>query len=134
MGANVSETSCDLKARARVLRNGATEPERRLWQQLRSSQLGGFKFRRQVAIVPFVADFLCPSKALIVEVDGWTHEPLRDQKRDEVLRLRGFTTIRFSNTEVMGNIDGVLAAILEQLRALPDRWPHPNLSPEGEGL
>jgi very-short-patch-repair endonuclease len=96
--------------------------------------LGGFKFRRQAVIPPYVADFLCPRKALVVEIDGWTHEPEQDAQRDAVLASRGYVTIRFSNTDVMENVDSVLIAIHERLMSLPERWPHPNPSPEGEGL
>ena len=129
-----SEAKAKLKSRARELRNRPTEPESRLWQHLRNSQLDGFKFRRQAAIPPYVADFLCPRKALIVEIDGWTHEADRDACRDSNLAAIGFRTIRFSNADVMGNVEGVLLTILECLKDLPDRWPHPNPSPEGEGL
>ena len=123
---------------AREMRREPTEPEKRLWHRLLSrSQLGGFKFRRQSVIGPFIADFLCPQKALIVEVDGWTHSDVRaDQRRDAALGDLGFTVLRFTNTEVMQNLEGVAARILEILRQTPDRWdaPHPNPSPEGEGL
>ena len=129
-----SEAKAELKPRARALRNRSTEPELRLWSHLRGSQLEGFKFRRQVAIPPFVADFLCPAKSLIVEIDGWTHEAAADQRRDALLLARGYVTIRITNTDVMENLDGVLTQILQRLRSLPDRWPHPNPSPEGEGL
>jgi very-short-patch-repair endonuclease len=129
-----SEAKASLKPRARELRNHATDPELRLWRYLRNSQLGGFKFRRQIAIPPFVADFLCPAKGLIVEIDGWTHDAASDAGRDVQLRTRGFLTLRFTNTEVMGNIEGVTRRILNQLQTLPDRWPHPNPSPKGEGL
>ena len=129
-----SEAKSKLKPRARDLRNSMTEPELRLWQHLRSSQLEGFKFRRQIAIPPFVADFLCPAKALIVEVDGNTHDPEQDRRRDRLLESRGYTTIRFTNSDVTQNVDGVLITILGALHSLPDRWPHPNPSPEGEGL
>jgi very-short-patch-repair endonuclease len=129
-----SEAKSKLKPRARQLRNSMTEPELRLWQRLRNSQLDGFKFRRQIAVPPLVADFLCPAKALIVEVDGDTHNPEQDRRRDRLLALRGYTTIRFTNSDVTQNIDGVLIGIVEALRSLPDRWPHPNPSPEGEGL
>ena len=136
MGQSVgqSETKAKLKPRARELRNAPTEPERRLWRILRSSQLNGRKFRRQVAIPPFVTDFLCPAKALIVEVDGWTHEPVLDARRDALLKSRGYTTLRFTNEDVMRNIDGVFTVIVETLSSLPDRWPHPpSPSPKGEG-
>jgi very-short-patch-repair endonuclease len=129
-----SEAKAGLRPRARELRNGTTEPEQRLWRHLRNSQLDGFKFRRQVPIPPFVADFLCPLKSLIVEVDGWTHDAEEDRRRDFLLKKSGYTTLRFSNTDVIENVEGVLRSILDTLRALPDRWPHPNPSPEGEGL
>ncbi|MES2119886.1 MAG: endonuclease domain-containing protein [Pseudomonadota bacterium] len=129
-----SQAKTVLKPRARELRNRPSEPELQLWRRLRNSQLGGFKFRRQAAIPPFVADFLCPLKALIVEVDGWTHDAEQDRRRDQHLKTDGYTTLRFSNTDVIENMDGVLFAILERLRIFPDRWPHPNPSPEGEWL
>ena len=117
-----------------------TEPEKRLWRYLSGSQLGGFKFRRQATVEPFIADFLCPAKALVVELDGVTHTSGADAKRDTLLARRGFTTIRFTNDEVMTNMEGVLTAILQTLERLPDRWPGPpdtptpSPSPEGEGL
>ena len=122
---------------AQEMRRQPTEPEKRLWLHLSNSQLGGFKFRRQSVIGPFIVDFLCPAKALIVEVDGWTHEDDRkDARRDALLGSLGFTVLRFTNTDVMENVEGVLTRISATLRQLPDRWdiPHPNPSPEGEGL
>ncbi len=110
-----------LKERARQMRREPTEPEKRLWRHLSNSQLGGFKFRRQAAIPPFVADFFCPSKGLIVEVDGDTHSPEADARRDAGLSARGFPTVRFTNDDVMANMDGVLTTILQTLERLPDR-------------
>ena len=105
-----------------------------MWRHLRNSQLDGFKFRRQIAIPPFVADFLCPQKALIVEIDGWTHDEAADRRRDSLLEAHGYRTLRFTNTEVSENLAGVLASIRATLGSLPDRWPHPpSPSPEGEG-
>lgn len=104
---------------------------------LSRSQLDCFKFRRQSVIGPFIADFLCPTKALIVEIDGWTHDDARaDARREAALRGLGFTVLRFTNTDVMENVEGVLTVILQSLLQAPDRWeaPHPNPSPEGEGL
>ena len=95
--------------------------------------MGGYKFRRQHVIGNCIVDFFCPRKALIVEVDGDTHEADSDARRDEVNAHRGFTTVRFTNEEVGKNLEGVLARLLSTLEALPDRWPHPNPSPEGEG-
>jgi very-short-patch-repair endonuclease len=104
------------------MRREPTEPEKWLWRHLSHSQLGGFKFRRQAAIPPFIADFFCPAKGLIVEVDGETHLAAADAKRDALLADRGFTTIRFTNDEVRDNMDGVLTVLLERLRELPNRW------------
>ena len=134
--------------KARRMRNEPTEPEKRLWRSLSNSQLG-HKIRRQSVIGHFIVDFLCPSKALIIEIDGDTHDAGADQRRDALLSNLGYRTIRFTNADVMSNIDGVLDVISRTLSALPDRWPHPNPAgrlfalsggegccpaPEGEGL
>ncbi len=118
------------------MRHNPTEPEKRLWAHLSRSQLGGFKFRRQAMVGNRIADFLCPQKALIVEIDGHTHtDPLADAQRDRTMLALGYRTIRFSNVDVMTNVDGVLQRLLIELHATPDRRPpHPNPSPEGEGL
>jgi very-short-patch-repair endonuclease len=103
-------------------------------------RLGGYKFRRQSTIESFIVDFLCPAKALIVEVDGENHVAADDARRDALLARRGYTTIRFTNEDVMANMDGVLTVVLQTLEDLPDRWegspdfPTPTPSPEGEGL
>ena len=130
-----------LVERARAMRAEPTEFEKRLWRHLSGSQLGGFKFRRQATLDPFIADFFCPAKGLVIEVDGETHIAEEDERRDAILAGRGFATIRFTNDQVRDNMDGVLTVILERLRCLPDRWPartsdspHPDPSPEGEGL
>ena len=126
--------------RAKELRREPTEPEKRLWRHLSNRQLARFKFRRQEVLEPCIVDFFCPSKALIIEVDGETHVAEEDAKRDYILARRGFLTIRFTNGDVMTNMDGVLTIILQTLESRPDRWggrprlPHPNPSPEGEGL
>jgi very-short-patch-repair endonuclease len=136
------------RKRATTMRNEPTEPEKRLWRALSGSKLGGFKFRRQSVVGPYIADFCCPQKALIVEIDGDTHRPDADARRDTTLAILGFKTVRFANRDVMTNIEGVLATLLAALRASPDRWAtapphpppprggrcHPNPSPEGEGL
>ena len=119
--------------RAKTLRKAMTPFEAKLWQQISRSQLGGFKFRRQHVIGNCIADFFCPQKGLIVEVDGDTHDPAKDERRDRLNVFRGYETIRFANEDVGKNIDGVLAYLLAKLIALPDRWPHPDPSPEGEG-
>jgi very-short-patch-repair endonuclease len=126
----------ELHRRAAEMGRNPTEPEKRLWRHLSNGQLGGHKFRRQSVLGRFIADFLCPQKALILEVDGDTHDETKDRLRDDVLARRGFRVVRVTNDDVMRNMDCVLHVVLAALREAPARWdnPHPNPSPEGEGL
>ncbi len=126
----------ELHRRAAEMRRNPTEPEKRLWRNLSGQQLGEYKFRRQSVVGYFIADFLCPQKALIIEVDGDTHDEAKDRLRDDILGTRGFRVVRVTNDDVMTNMDGVLQHILLVLNDTPRRWnnPHPNPSPEGEGL
>ena len=131
------ERLAELHGFGRENRNNPTQPEIVLWSRLNRSQLAGHKFRRQAVIGPYIADFMCPRKALVVEVDGHTHtDPVADARREARLRELGFQVLRVTNTDVMGNLEGVLELILLTLTALPDRWnrPQPDPSPEGEGL
>jgi very-short-patch-repair endonuclease len=125
-----------LNERAQGMRREPTGPEVRLWRALSHSQLGGYKFRRQAVIGSWIADFLCPQKGLIVEVDGDTHDVDTDRRRDAALHAKGFIVVHVTNNDVMHNLDGVLQTILAALQQASDRWarPHPNPSPEGEGL
>ncbi len=99
--------------RARKLRRASTDAERRLWYALRNRQISGHKFRRQHPIGPYIVDFVCPAKKLVVELDGSQH--LRsvdyDNKRTAEIAREGFRVIRFWNNEVLSNLDGVLRAI-----------------------
>ena len=129
-------TEKELLERAQEMRRNPTEPEVRLWRHLSNSQLH-HKFRRQAVIFPYICDFFCPAKGMIVEVDGDTHDPEPDTTRDGRLRRKGFETLRFTNLDVRENIEGVVSTIVSALQTRPDRWsgmPHPNPSPEGEGL
>ena len=122
-----------LHQRARKMRNNPTEPEKRLWRNLSRAQLGGFKFRRQEVIGRAIVDFFCPSAGLCVEVDGDTHaDAARDRRRDAYLNGFGYGVLHVTNPEIMNNMDGVLRTILRTLKAADS--PHPNPSPEGEGL
>lgn len=102
-------------AKARDLRNEATDAERALWQRLKSSQLSGLKFSRQIPIGHYVGDFVCRSHKLVVELDGSQHQDQLsyDTERTARLEASGYHVIRFWNGDVFGNIDGVLEAILE---------------------
>jgi very-short-patch-repair endonuclease len=102
---------------AQILRKNATVPERILWSRLRGRQLGGFKFRRQRTIGPYVCDFVCLSEKVIVELDGSQHvdESRYDARRDAVLRSNGFRVLRFWNGDVTSHLDTVLETIFEAL-------------------
>jgi adenine-specific DNA-methyltransferase len=120
---------------ARRLRREASDAERRIWLAVRDRRLGGFKFRRQATIGPFVADFLCAEKFLIVEIDGGQHSEAIDASRTAFLQGRGYRVIRFWNNDVMQNLDGVLEALLIELASSPAARPSPNPLPQaGEGF
>ena len=105
---------------ARQLRKELTLPEARLWEQIRNRQLEDNKFRRQAPIGPYIVDFVCVEKKLIVEVDGWTHssesEILIDQRRTAFLNTQGYKVIRFQNIEIKEGLDQVLTLIAEALK------------------
>ena len=104
------------------LRQNLTDAEHKLWQELRGRRLRGFKFRRQHPIEHYVADFACISVKLIIEVDGATHseapELEYDEKRTLFLQSLGWHVIRFTNTEVFDDCDGVVEATYEALLKL----------------
>ncbi len=103
---------------ARTLRRSMTGPERKLWSKLRNKQLHGLKVRRQVPLGPYVADFFCFEAKLIVEIDGYQHASTTDadEERTEWFAQKGCRVIRFSNNDVIENIDGVLEEIAEATR------------------
>jgi primosomal protein N' (replication factor Y) len=108
-----------LTSRARALRRDMTEAERALWRLLRSRALAAAKFRRQHPIPPHVADFACVPARLVVEVDGGQHGGAADAARDAAMRGAGWRVLRFWNTDVLGNPEGVLERIAEALREPP---------------
>jgi very-short-patch-repair endonuclease len=93
----MSADRATLLNRAAHMRREPTEAERRLWRALSRSQLDGHKFRRQATLGNRIADFFCPAKGLIIEVDGETHDVERDRARDDILaRETGCVTVRVS--------------------------------------
>jgi len=102
---------------ARSMRADATKAENLLWQALRNRRLEGLKFRRQVPLGGFIADFLCFEAKLILEVDGAQHsESWRDARRDMHFDSLGLKTLRFWNDEVVKNLDGVCLTILHEAK------------------
>jgi len=105
--------------RARSMRNEPTRAEKRLWQHLSANQTG-CAFRRQHPIGSYIADFVCLEQKLIIELDGGGHcEPDQieyDKTRDQFLADRGFRIRRYSNRDVLTNLDGVMKDIVETLK------------------
>ena len=116
--------------RARELRREMTSAERRLWNRIRANRLGGWHFRRQQIIDGFIVDFYCHKAGLVVEVDGPIHQrqKLADSERTQALAGRGLKVIRFTNCEVMNNIQQVLRSILSELES-----DTPSLEGKGPG-
>ena len=112
---------------AKALRQRQTDAEGLLWHYLRKKQLGGFKFRRQQPIGPYIVDFACMPEKLLVELDGGQHaeRAAHDQRRDAFLRSKGYRVLRFWNNEVFENCYGVLERVYEALRNPPPRQPEP---------
>jgi very-short-patch-repair endonuclease len=105
---------------ARVLRRNATEVERIMWRLLRDRRLAGVKFRRQVPIGPFVADFASMEHRLVVELDGGQHaDNTADARRDAFLVAGGWRVLRFWNNEAISNREGVLETIRDAVALTP---------------
>jgi lysyl-tRNA synthetase class 2 len=102
--------------RARQLRHEQTDAERRLWMRLRRHQLG-VQFRRQHPIGPYIVDFCCVERMLVVELDGGHHEDQRawDEERSRWLGEQGFRVLRFSDREALLQTEAVLSGIQNRL-------------------
>lgn len=112
----VLEYNRKLKQASRDLRNNMTEAEKKLWYRLKSKQINNLIFYRQKIIGNFIADFYCHQLKIVIEIDGgqhYTKEGLeKDNIRDKYLASLGIKTIRFTNIEVLNNIEGVILKIL----------------------
>jgi very-short-patch-repair endonuclease len=109
---------------ARKLRRNKTDAEAMLWLHLRNRQLENAKFRFQVPFDDYVADFVCHSASLIIELDGSQHaDSVSDQNRDAVMEIAGYRVIRFWNSDVFNNLDGVLEEIRQAVRANEGNQP-----------
>ena len=104
---------------ARTLRRNATEAEKKLWNVLRAPPFRAAKFRRQVPIGPYVADFLSYSARVVIEADGSQHDGLRDRRRDLWFERRDWKVLRFTNANIIANMMGVTEMILIALRSSP---------------
>ncbi len=125
----------DDRRRRVAMRKTPPEGERLLWYKLRNRYLHGLKFRRQHQIGSYIADFYCDERQLVVEVDGWQHfdnEGLTsDEARTRYLESLGLHVVRFTNAEVLSNLD----AVLEPIRAAGSPSPRiALLSPASRAL
>jgi very-short-patch-repair endonuclease len=113
---------------ARDLRNNLTDSERLLWERLKSKQVDGCKFRCQHPVYRYILDFYCHEKLLAIEIDGDAHKDRKDydEYRDDFLKSMGVLTLRFSNHDVMQDIDAVICKIkAELLQGDSSRVPPP---------
>jgi very-short-patch-repair endonuclease len=108
-------------ARARTLRANSTDAERALWRMLRARFVEGHKFRRQYRVRPYIVDFICLERRLIVEVDGAHHAERAgyDAQRDRMLHAEGFRVLRFSNRDVLTRAEDVVEVIRQTLTLPP---------------
>ncbi len=99
--------------KARALRSNLTDAEQLLWRHIRLRQINGHKFRRQRPIGPYIVDFVCLEKQVVIEVDGGQHSDNKayDATRDHWLKSQGYRVLRFWNNEVLTNIEGVMEII-----------------------
>ena len=122
---------------ARTNRKNSTEAEKLLWLRLRSNALG-IKFRRQYPIEDFIADFASVHSKIIIETDGGYHKNIEqieyDEARDHRLKQLGFDVIRFTNEEVLNNIDTVLLKIKVKIKEAEDHWNHRSSKVEFEAI
>ena len=120
------------RANAKRLRAEATPQERLVWAGLRDlNRAFSAHFRRQAPIGPYIADFADYGRRLIIEIDGSGHGGDADAVRDAYLEGQGFRVLRFWNSDVSGNLEGVLQIVLDALKVAPPPRPSPT---RGEGV
>jgi adenine-specific DNA-methyltransferase len=106
---------------ARRLRKNLTDTEQFVWERVRRRQIGGFKFRRQAPVGPYIVDFACFERRLILELDGGQHaeQVLEDQERTRWLEAAGFRVVRFWDHEVFQDWDAIEEHLYQFLSAAP---------------
>jgi very-short-patch-repair endonuclease len=133
------DDSLRLRHFARFLRRESTDAEKKLWDILRSNQLGGFKFRRQHPVAGFILDFYCSSERLGIELDGGQHNDAGVIEYDASCAAKleglGVRLIRFWDHDVLRNAQGVAEEVYRHLiNERPSPQPSPGVPGEGEKL
>lgn len=109
----------NLKTLSRQLRGKLTDAEKLLWSKIRRKQIKNYQFFRQKPIGSFIVDFYCKEARLVVEIDGGQHYEEENIKADQIrkafLKSLGLRITRFTNSEVLKNIDGVVTKIYDEL-------------------
>jgi very-short-patch-repair endonuclease len=116
--AKPSSAPAHMKERARELRKNSTIPERILWGLLRDRRLAGVKFRRQHCVGPYIVDFYCLARRLVIEVDGRSNDDRADydQARQAYLEsVAGLHVIRVGNDDILGDPESVILSVLKAL-------------------
>ena len=116
-------------------RSNPTEAEKVLWEIVKGRKMTGYKFRRQHIISNYIADFVCLSEKLIIEVDGLHHQlpenRISDDERTQDLNRLGFEVIRFSNEQVLGQPDKVINTIVKTLNKVNSKLKSTQMPPLG---
>ncbi|OYQ35078.1 DNA methylase [Flavobacterium cyanobacteriorum] len=120
----------NLKDLARQLRNNSTKAEVMLWQKLKRKQMYGYDFHRQKPLDNYILDFFCYELMLGIEVDGYSHEFLEVYNKDVVKEVRmndfGITVLRFSDSQVLKDIENVIRAIEQYITEYEKHTPNPS--------
>ena len=116
--------------KAKELRNNETEAEKIIWEKLKNNKIKNLKFRRQHPISIYIADFYCHQLKLVIEIDGeyhWSKEQIiKDKERTDILNFNGLEIIRFTNNEVLNNINWVMEKIIKKIDEIENsNFPNP---------
>src|SRR3981081_298048 len=125
------------RGRAKQLRRAMTRAETLLWRYLKANRIDGLGFRRQVPVRKYIADFVCFSAKLIVELDGESHDFEERQKADQTRGAffvsKGFQVLRFTNEQVLSNLEGVVETVGQATASCASGLPLPPTLPHKGG-